>query len=304
MKNIKYILMVLLGGTLYGTMSSFVKMSYSWGYNAAEISFWQAFLAMLFLGVCTLVSHRNHPLRIGKGLPALLLTGSAIGLTNFLYYQSVFYIQASLAIVLLMQFTWLSLLLEWVLFKHKPSRAEIATVVFILIGTLLASGVLTADNLHFSITGVCVALASSLTYAVYIIANGRYGSGYGWQFKSMSIMLGSSITIFIINAGAIVASPNMNPHFLGWVLILALAGTTIPTALFAAGIPKVGAGLSSILMTVELPVAVLCAHIVLNEQLGWTQGCGVLLMLLSISALNYYKVSRKTNLNHRQECSK
>jgi hypothetical protein len=43
MKNIKYILMVLLGGTLYGTMSSFVKLSYAHGFNAAELSFWQAF---------------------------------------------------------------------------------------------------------------------------------------------------------------------------------------------------------------------------------------------------------------------
>lgn len=298
--------MVLLGGTLYGTMSSFVKMSYSWGYNAAEISFWQAFLAMIFLGVCALVSHRSHPIKPGRTLPALLFTGSAIGLTNFLYYQSVFYIQASLAIVLLMQFTWLSLLLEWALFKHRPAKAEIVTIVFILIGTLLASGVLTIENLHFSAIGVCVALTSSLTYAVYIITNGRYGAGVGWQFKSLSIMIGSSMTIFIINAGTIVASPNMNLPFFDWVLILALAGTTIPTALFAAGIPKVGAGLSSILMTVELPVAVLCAHIVLNEQLDWSQGCGVLLMLFSISALNYYKVSRKskTNSNKKLQCSK
>ena len=36
--------MVLLGAILYGTMSSFVKLSYSRGYNAAEISFTQAAL--------------------------------------------------------------------------------------------------------------------------------------------------------------------------------------------------------------------------------------------------------------------
>ena len=44
MKNLKYIFMVLLGGTMYGTMSSFVKLSYTKGFNAAEISFWQAFI--------------------------------------------------------------------------------------------------------------------------------------------------------------------------------------------------------------------------------------------------------------------
>lgn len=39
MKNLKYIFMVLLGGTMYGTMSSFVKIAYSRGYHAAELSF-------------------------------------------------------------------------------------------------------------------------------------------------------------------------------------------------------------------------------------------------------------------------
>lgn len=41
MKNLKYILMVLLGGTMYGTMSSLVKLAYRRGFNAAELSFWQ-----------------------------------------------------------------------------------------------------------------------------------------------------------------------------------------------------------------------------------------------------------------------
>ena len=51
--------MVLLGGAMYGTMSSFVKLSYSWGYNAAEISFAQAALAAIFLGTYTLVTGKS-----------------------------------------------------------------------------------------------------------------------------------------------------------------------------------------------------------------------------------------------------
>ena len=90
MKNIKYILMVLLGGAMYGTMSSFVKLSYSWGYNAAEISFAQAALAAIFLGTYTLVTGKSIQGKITrKDLLPLILTGSAIGVTNYLYYQSV-----------------------------------------------------------------------------------------------------------------------------------------------------------------------------------------------------------------------
>lgn len=45
MKNLKYILMVLLGGIMYGTMSSQVKLVHQRSFNAAELSLWQAFLS-------------------------------------------------------------------------------------------------------------------------------------------------------------------------------------------------------------------------------------------------------------------
>ena len=141
MKNLQYIFMVLLGATLYGTMSSFVKLSYSHGYTAADISFIQAALAAIFLGLFTLASRNDQTPRLtGKEVFPLLLTGSFIGLTNYLYYQSVTFISATLAIVILMQFTWFSLVLDWLLFGKKPTKVEVITVSFILIGTIMASG--------------------------------------------------------------------------------------------------------------------------------------------------------------------
>lgn len=290
MKSIKYIFMVLLGGAMYGTMSSFVKLSYSWGYNAAEISFSQAALAAIFLGICAYVTRKNENEKFSrKDLLPLLLTGSAIGLTNFLYYQSVHYISASLAIVILMQFTWFSLLLEWVIFKRIPSRLELLTVFFILIGTVMAGNLLSTNAWVFSLKGILLALIASLTYASYIVANGRVGKGVRWQSKSTLIMVGSALTIFIINGKTIVTDNHFGGEFLIWALFLAIVGTTIPTALFAAGIPKIGAGLSSILMTIELPVAVICASVVLGEHVSSLQITGIMVMIGAISAMNYYK---------------
>ncbi len=285
--------MVLLGGTLYGTMSSFVKLSYTHGFNAAELSFWQAFLSALLLSVCALASRKGGKGRLGRsGVLPLLLTGCAIGLTNFLYYESVEYIPASLAIIILMLFTWLSLLLEWVVFRRKSSRAELLTVFFILIGTVMAGGVLETEQLTFSYHGVALALCSSLTYAVYVVANGRVGTEVRWQSKSMAIMVGSSACIFSINSGVIVGGGYMCGEFMLWAVFLAVVGTTIPTALFSAGISKIGAGISSILMTVELPVAILCARVVLHEHISALQGVGILVMLASIATMNYYKVAK------------
>ncbi|MGI6233226.1 MAG: EamA family transporter [Prevotella sp.] len=292
MKNQKYIFMVLLGGTLYGTMSSFVKLSYSQGFTAAEISFWQAFIAAVLLWACTLVGRRRKsmaPSQSGKSWQ-LLLTGCAIGLTNFLYYDSVEYIPASLAIILLMQYTWMSLLLEWALFRRRPSRQEGVTVLVIMAGTLLAGKVLEGEEFEFSIVGIVLALASSLTYALYIIANGRVGTEMCWQRKSALIMTGSSLCIFAVNGTKVLPAAGSGSHFLLWALWLAIAGTTIPTALFAEGISRVGAALSSILMTVELPVAVLCAHAILHEPVSPMQCMGVVIMLGAICSMNYLQV--------------
>lgn len=290
MKNLKYIFMVLLGGAMYGTMSSLVKLSYSWGYNAAEISFSQAALAALFLGICAFASRKKEKNKFTrKDLLPLLLTGSAIGLTNFLYYHSVHYISASLAIVILMQFTWFSLLLEWIIFTRKPSRLELLTIFFILIGTVMAGNLLDVDAWAFSLKGLLLALFSSLTYAVYIVANSRLSKGVRWQSKSTLIMVGSALTIFLINGKTIVTDNHFGGEFLLWALLLAVIGTTIPSALFAAGIPKIGAGLASILMTVELPVAVICAGAILGESTNPIQIAGIVIMLAAISAMNYYK---------------
>ncbi|HEY5745673.1 MAG TPA: DMT family transporter [Chryseolinea sp.] len=291
MKNTIYIVMVLIGATLYGTMSSFVKLSYSRGYNAAEISFTQAALAALFLGICAFVTRKNNNEQLTrKVLFSLLFTGSLIGLTNFLYYQSVNYSSASLSIVILMQFTWFSLLLEWLIFKKRPSRIELLTVVLILMGTVIAGNIFSTEKYSFSLKGIVLALLSSLTYASYIVANGRVDNGGRWQSKSTLIMIGSACTIFLINSKTIIAGNHFDSEFLLWAIFFAVVGTTIPTALFAVGIPKIGAGVSAILMTVELPVAILCAGLVLNERVSWLQAIGIMIMLAAISTMNYYKL--------------
>jgi drug/metabolite transporter (DMT)-like permease len=220
---------------------------------------------------------------------SLLITGGAIGLTNYFYYQSVSYISASLAIVVLMQFTWFCLLLEWGIFQKKPGKPELLTVAFIVIGTVMAGNLFYAEKLSFSWKGLTFALCSSLTYAIYIVANSRVGKNVNWLPKSTMIMTGSALSIFIVNASTILACSHFSYEFVLIAVFLAVIGTSVPTALFAASIPKIGAGVSSILMTVELPVAIICATIVLNERINAVQIAGILIMLMAISAMNYYK---------------
>lgn len=46
-------------------------------------------------------------------------------------------------------------------------------------------------------------------------------------------------------------------------------------------------------MTVELPVAVLCAGFILGEKVHAAQIAGICIMLLSMALINYYRHAKK-----------
>jgi drug/metabolite transporter (DMT)-like permease len=283
----KYIIMVLGGAISFGILSSFVKVAYGQGYNAAELSFIQALLGAIVLWAVYACSNKSNATR--KDIFLLLISGSCIGVSTYLYYSSVKYIPASISIVLLMQFTWLSIIMEWVLFKRKPLLLELIITVIILAGTVLASGLTDLANFELSLKGVCIVLLASLIYAAYIVSNSRTGKDVAWQNKSAWIMTGSAISILLVNFGSIVSSIQLDVGLFQWGIFLAFFGAVLPPVLFAIGMPKVGASTSSILMTVELPVAVVTAYLILKEHITTMQFSGIFLMGAAIIAMNIIK---------------
>jgi drug/metabolite transporter (DMT)-like permease len=73
---------------------------------------------------------------------------------------------------------------------------------------------------------------------------------------------------------------------LKWGIILAVFGTVIPPICFSTGIPKAGLTLSSILSSVELPVAVMMSSLVLHEQVSFTRWLGVIIILSALIVPN------------------
>lgn len=287
----KYILMVFTGACSYGILSTLVKLSYKDGFTAAQVSFVQAVLGALVLWSLVIAQNKNSSgnkqvatLTLGTWLQ-LLCTGAAIGLTTFLYYLSVKYIPASIAIIILMQFTWMTVLLDWFLLKNVPGLRLFIAITCILIGTVLATGGIDlAKNLSFK--GICIAFASALLYAVYIVANSKVGKEMAPVKRSAIMVTGAAAGIFIVNCHNLTCGIPYSFSFFKWTCLLALFGTIIPPLLFAVGIPKIGASVSSVLMVAEMPVAIICASILLHESIHGIQWAGIFLMLCAIIYLN------------------
>lgn len=287
----KYILMVFTGACSYGILSTLVKLSYKEGFNAAQVSFVQAVLGALVLWSLVITQkkrssgNKQQPAISLKTWLLLLCTGAAIGLTTFLYYLSVKYIPASIAIILLMQFTWMTVLLDWLLLKNTPGIRLFIATTCVLMGTFMATGgIELVKNLSFK--GICLAFASALFYAIYIVANSKAGKEITPVTKSAIMTTGAAAGIFIVNCHNLKAGIPHSISFFKWTCLLALFGTIIPPLLFAAGIPKIGASVSSVLMVAEMPVALVCAAILLQEPIHGIQWSGIFVMLCAIVYLN------------------
>lgn len=295
----KGILLVLLGACSFGVLSTFVKLAYGEGYTLGDVTGVQALFGAILLWTIFLIQRKTQNKDTVKPIIKthwlkLVLAGTFTGLVSLTYYQCVKLIPASVAIILLMQFVWISVLLEFVFFKKKPNRLQVLAILFILIGTIAASGYYESTRSDLNLLGIAYGLAAAFCYAIFLMFNGNLGNEYPPLQKSALMITGACILIFLVLPPAFLINGALGGSLLKWGLILAIFGTVIPPLCFASGIPKIGLGLSSILSSAELPVAVSMSALILHEEVSWVRWLGVLIILSSMILPNL-EILKKTN---------
>lgn len=288
--------LVFLGACSFGVLSTFVKLSFRAGYSVGEVTgiqvfFGMALLWLLFLGgkIAGLIRDRSKE---GRDSPwKVMLAGSSTGMVSITYYQCISLVPASIAIILLMQFVWIGMLLEFLFFKTKPTRLQVFSMVLVVGGTLLAAGLFNGQPTEFSLAGLFFGLLAATFYAIFLMVMSRFGNGYPAVQKSALMLTGACLLIFMVFPPAFLFNGVLTAGLWKWGLVLASLGTVIPPLFFAVGIPKVGVTLSSIISAVELPVAVAMSYFVLMEDVSGLQWLGVLIILAAIIVSNIYKRS-------------
>ena len=278
-------LAVLIGAASYGVLTTIAKLSYAQGYSSENASVFQIVFGFLML-LCLYVFQKNKiKFNEIKKVEFLKLAfgGATIALTALFYYECVQYISASLGIVLLFQFIWIGFVLDYVFNKIKPSKNQLIGLLVLLLGTFLASGFLSnGKNMEIHSKGIVLGLLSALCYAFYIFINGRLKTNMSAISKSTIMMGVSSVLIILFLPNSFSNNPFFEVEFLKYGIPLALFGAVIPPILFAYGVPKIGVTFSSVLSSVELPVAVIFSITLLNENVSFIQWVGIVLILFSI----------------------
>lgn len=282
MGKLKYSLLVLLGACSYGTVSTIMKLALKKGFGVQHVIGGQYVFGWLMLLLLMLLFSRVRiPM---KQVGQLLLAGIPLCTTSILYSMTVAELPASIAVLLLFQFTWIGVFLEAVWERKFPSRVKLISVVVLLIGTVLAGGLLEAQaGGAWSLKGVLLGIASAVSFAVSIFLSGK-----------VAIQVPVISRTFVMVTGALVVCLlYFTPHFLldgslaagAWKYSFSygMLCTVGPVLLFAIGMPKIGSGLGGILGAAELPTAVIVSVIVLHEVVSGEQWVGIIIILLGIT---------------------
>jgi drug/metabolite transporter (DMT)-like permease len=290
MKNniLKGVFLVALGATSYGMLATFVKLAYKDGFTTAEVTssqFIYGILGMLFINLFQKFFKKEKAQKASsKNIFQLMIAGTSLGMTSVFYYLCVKYIDVSIAIVLLMQTVWMGVLLEWILDKKRPSTQKIISVVIVLFGTFLATK-LYEFTIQLDWRGIFWGILAAASFTTTMFTANKVALGISSAQRSLYMLLGGAVIVFTFSAFTQVGFLNIE-IFKKYGLFLALFGTIIPPMLLNAGFPKTGLGLGSIVASLELPVSVLMAFLILNEKVVVWQWCGILLIILAILIMN------------------
>lgn len=305
--TLKGILFVALGASSYGMLASFVKMAYKQGFTTAEVTISQYVFAI----ICLLVINffiKNTQTATKKNIFKLVLSGTSMGFTSVLYYLCVKYINASIAVVLLMQSVWIGVLIEAFISKKVPSFAKLVAVGFVLFGTLLATNIF-SDVITYDFKGFLFGFLAAVSFSITLYSTNSVAKDLNAYKRSLFMLFGGGIIVLIFSLLTQLLPTYMNMHLIGeefisvktfdssilytWGILLSVFGTVLPPILLNKGFPLTGVGLGSIVSAVELPVSVTFAFIFLQEQVLFSQWIGIVIILAAVLLINWNLIRRK-----------
>lgn len=276
------IVLVLIGSASYGMLSPFVKMAYDKGWNDIQVSASQVTMGTLLLWVLLLVTPKawSNPFK-APWIRLALIGVFGLALTTFFYNNSLSRVEASLAIILLFQFTWMTIVLECIWDRKRPTRYQLGAVVLVMAGTFLTVNLTGESFRTLDGIGIVCGLLSGLTYSLFLFFTGRVKTTLHPVMKSVVMLTAALPVIYIIYPPSQVFQSDVGPLLL-WGLLLGLLGQALPAVAFNIGIPRIGSTLAAMLASMELPVAITAAFLILREPVGWLQWAGMFLILIGI----------------------
>jgi drug/metabolite transporter (DMT)-like permease len=280
-------LLCLAAGVAFSVSPVLIQIAYRHGAAVSGVLAWRYLAAALLL--VGIAGRRMLAVPPRAAVGALVLGAAVYALDSALFYGSLERTSAPLAS--LVHYAHLALVVGVAALsgRERLTRRRLVALVGIFGGVSLVGGAATNPNL----VGIGMALGSAAAYAAYILLSDRLLRDSDPMALAAYLTTGAASTFLV--AGVLLGSLATvgGPAGLACLLGAALVGSVFAVSSFLKGVRLVGPSTASLLVTVEVPVTIALAALILKQHLTPTQLAGAGLVVAAIVGMHLRRRPRR-----------
>lgn len=290
---------VLLGAICYGTTSTITKLALGQGFTPADISSGIATFGFLVLWTFALPLWKKLQYISWKSIFLITLAGSVWGITEIFYILCLSKLPASIAVILLFQFTWITQIVQMVQGRSWLSKERCFSLASIIFGTICASGFNMHDLQKLNTMGIILGLLSALSYTASMVVSGTLATNVPPLLRSSLSVTGQMLFLYLVFPPTFLFSTTIGKDFWLWIGLLGMISIVATTFAYNKGIPHIGAGLAGILGSAELPIVLLVSSALLKENISLAQwvGVGFIILGIIIASIKFNDINTSTPIS-------
>ncbi len=289
MKKI-YFILPILAGILFGSCGIFVRVLTQNGMDITTQLFTRFSISIIIMLIFILATDKNL-LRISSNeLKIIIIAAINILALNLCYNVSTNTVPLSLAAVLLSLAPLFVIIFAYIAFKEKITSKKIISMILIIIGCILTTGLLEGNVFNISWIGILAGIGTAFFWANYNVASKRIlkdgTSTYTLLFYTIILM--TIILIPFTNFNQIATFININTGTNTIFLIFnALLTFILPYVLLTQSLNYIDAGSVAILTAGAEPLAALFFGVVLYDEIPTMLILiGIVLTIIAITILS------------------
>lgn len=286
----KAFIYIIIAGMLWGTAGLFVHFLAPYGFSSLQMTAIRGSVAAIAMAVYVFFCNREA-FKV-KLKDVLLFAGSGFFLfgTSSCYYVAMQASSVSTAVILMYTSPVVVMAFSIAFFGEKMTRLKTFSVVCMLAGCCLVSGIV--GGMEFNVIGVVMGLAASFSYSAYNIFT---------KIQMRRFCNPKSATLFCLIFMAIVALVFSNPPEIVSLIVqnpmpvlplsigLGICTCVLPYFLYTLALKDLPVGIAASLGIVEPMSATLFSVLFLGEPLSLSSLCGIVLILAAVLLLSHSK---------------
>jgi len=256
-------------------------------WDALLISFYRGAIGLVFVLIWLTLRPRYSGLANSRLWLWAVIAGLGVAGNFGFYFFSISESNVAVAATLMYCAPIFVYLISFALKLESPTLAKWAAIALVMVGVVLLTRVYQIEGNSITLLGVATGLLSGLSLALFIFGF-KYATPHG---SPQAILTIAFLTLGVV-LGVLIdpAEAAQVPGSVDWPLfaIIGVLGGGASFILYLIGLRRTPPALASIVATIEPVTASLFGVIVLGEILAYSQVLGMLLILVTVTALGVY----------------